>query len=131
MRERDAVVEFRHVASGQCLDRTDPRNGRPALYPCHTQGVNQFWYLRDDRYLQMEDLYVCKEKGDNTVLFCRQADKEKWVYDPTTGHLRHVQSGQCLQKKTDQSDRLVLHPCLTSSQQQAWTLQRRRPFPSL
>ncbi|XP_076464391.1 polypeptide N-acetylgalactosaminyltransferase 13-like isoform X2 [Babylonia areolata] len=121
--------QFQHVHSGLCLDRIDPHRDVPGLYSCHQLGGNQFWYLSEDRYIQMEDRYLCKVAQRNTVRLCLGDDRQEWSYNPVRRQLMHVQSGSCLQTKGASSRRLALYPCQnSSSSQQEWTLERRREF---
>ena len=43
----------------------------------------QFWYFRDDKYLQAENWYACVRRSD-TLKLCEVTQREEWSYNPVS-----------------------------------------------
>ncbi|KAK7504274.1 hypothetical protein BaRGS_00004578, partial [Batillaria attramentaria] len=119
--------QVKHKDTGLCLDKMSNHESGPQLFSCHSLGGPQFWYLADDKYLQIESRFAYK--GPNNKVKLSRDHHDEWRYDEKTEHLQHVESGLCMQKSADSPRTLVLAPCSPLSFNQRWLLQRRRPFP--
>ncbi|KAK3759427.1 hypothetical protein RRG08_009099 [Elysia crispata] len=121
------------IAQPKCLDSMggpQAKQSFPKMYPCHNQGMNQFWHFSDDGQIKQDEWFICFSQGQiASKSFCEPSGPT-WQYreDQT---MMHVPTGKCLTSSSANDD-LTLAKC-TDSKFQKWKLEPRRTdinFPS-
>ncbi|GFO06548.1 polypeptide n-acetylgalactosaminyltransferase [Plakobranchus ocellatus] len=121
------------IAQPKCVDSMGGPKAKqefPKMYPCHGQGMNQFWHLSDTGQITQDEWHICLFNGQiASKTFCEPSGPT-WQYreDQT---IMHVPSGQCLTSSSANDD-ITLSPC-SESKFQKWKLEPRRTdvnFPS-
>ncbi|GFR90386.1 polypeptide N-acetylgalactosaminyltransferase [Elysia marginata] len=125
--------EISSIAQPKCLDSMggpQAKQNFPKMYPCHSQGMNQFWHFSDGGQIKQDDWFVCFSEGQIASKSYCEPSGPTWQYreDQT---LMHIPTGKCLTSSSANDD-LNLGQC-TESKYQKWKLQPRRTdinFPS-
>ena len=118
--------EIRNFHHQFCLDQQDTENnvGFPVLvFDCTNKKGNQYWYYTSEGKITRDFLCFGKKSPDSEneshleLVSCDGADL--WNYEPRTGALQHLDSGNCL-KVTRTPLLLWLVPCNSMDTEQKW-----------
>ena len=111
--------------SNKCLDSpAKPANyHKPVgLYPCHTQGGNQYWMLSKNNEVRRDE--ACLDfTGKEVILYPCHGGRgnQHWNYDHARSSLTHGASGNRCLTISEQRNRLTVEQCDRGSERQRWT----------
>jgi polypeptide N-acetylgalactosaminyltransferase len=110
----------------RCLDCAVGRrekNKPVSLYPCHSQGGNQYWMYSKDGEIRRDESCVDFAGKDVMIFPCHgMKGNQEWKYNHKNHQLLHVVTGKCLEMTKDGA-RLLMSPCDTENAYQNWTFK--------
>jgi polypeptide N-acetylgalactosaminyltransferase len=110
----------------RCLDCAVGRrekNKPVSLYPCHSQGGNQYWMYSKDGEIRRDESCVDFAGKDVMIFPCHgMKGNQEWKYNHKIHQLLHVVTGKCLEMTKDGA-RLLMSPCDTENAYQNWTFK--------
>jgi len=119
-----------NVWSGKCLDsaaRPEDLHKPVGLWPCHTQGGNQFWMLSKQGEIRRDEFCLDAVSSEPILFPCHgERGAQYWQYDQNTGLVVSGVGGHCLALNPGQ-DRLVMEQCRQGEPRQVWILQNYDP----
>ncbi|KAF9797425.1 hypothetical protein SFRURICE_005901 [Spodoptera frugiperda] len=111
---------------GLCLDAHVPsvnNDDTVKLLPCLFQGGDQFWTYSLQGEIKRDHLCLDYLFNTITLIFCRNAASQVWLYNGTTQVIRHKKTKQCLSiGNFPEGLKLVLSECSHSSSQK-WVME--------
>nr|XP_058946855.1 polypeptide N-acetylgalactosaminyltransferase 13-like [Pocillopora verrucosa] len=115
-----ASGEVRNPPSGYCLDSLGAKpehSARMGAYVCHGQGGNQMLVMSSKGEIIFEEencLDVSKSYAGAPVeiLKCHgMGGNQKWEHDKKSGIIKHISTGQCLDRGSSGEQYVVMNPC--------------------
>eukprot|EP00794_Sanderia_malayensis_P003400 gene3400-3890_t len=123
-----AKGEIRNPSSGYCLDSMGIKdgNGKLGIFPCHGQGGNQFFILSKSGEIifEEENCFDVSNSGIGSnvdLLKCHGfKGNQQWQHNRLEGTLKHVPTGNCIDRGENNADKPVMNVC-DGRQSQVWT----------
>lgn len=121
--------EIRNVETGNCLDTMGRKsNEKIGSSYCHGLGGNQVFAYTKRHQVMSDDncLDASNALGPVNLVRCHgMGGNQEWVYDDEDKTIKHVNSGNCLTRPTqDDPSTPLLRPCKYSRGQQ-WLMQSK------
>jgi len=114
-----------------CLDsavRPDNMHKPVGLWPCHSQGGNQYWLLSKEGELRRDE--ACLDfGGEEVILYPCHGSKgnQWWQYLPSDRRMKHAVSRKCLAVHPTKKDKLVMEDCRSDGEsengRQEWIME--------
>ena len=118
--------EIRNYHHQFCLDQQDAEGnvGLPVLvFDCTNNKGNQYWYYTSEGKITRDFLCFGKRQegsvNDNHIELMDCEEAGLWSYEPRTGALQLLETGECL-KVTRTPLKLWLVPCSPTDTEQKW-----------
>jgi len=127
--EAVAQGELRNPGQSMCLDsavRPDNMHKPVGLWPCHSQGGNQYWLLSKEGELRRDE--ACLDFGGEEVILypCHGSrGNQWWQYLPENKRMKHAVSRKCLAVHPTIKDKLVMEECSSGVEngRQDWIME--------
>jgi len=127
--ESIASGEIKNPWSKHCVDSASKpadMHKPVAVWPCHSQGGNQYWLLSKKGELRRDE--ACLDFGGKDVILypCHgQGGNQNWAFNEADSSIRHLASKKCLAITGDRH-RLVMEECTVNNPRQVWTLNLKK-----
>jgi len=127
--ESIASGDLKNPWSKHCVDSASKPGDmhKPVgVWPCHSQGGNQYWLLSKKGELRRDD--ACLDFGGKDVILypCHgQGGNQNWAFNEADSSVRHLASKKCLAITSDKH-RLAMEECTVNNPRQVWAMNFKK-----
>ncbi|XP_071440143.1 polypeptide N-acetylgalactosaminyltransferase 5 isoform X1 [Hetaerina americana] len=122
--------EVRNAETQNCLDTLGRKSGETlGMSYCHGLGGNQVFAYTKRQQIMSDDNCLDAANRDGPVKLVRchgMGGNQAWVYDAQEGTIKHINTGQCLQKPDARDvSQPLLRTCEPGSLGQQWIMKSK------
>lgn len=119
--------EIKNVETSQCLDTYGKKSGDSVyIGNCHGLGGNQVFAYTKRQQIMADDscMDASSPSGPVKLIRCHNmGGNQMWVYDKDSQHIKHINTGRCLDKPgSSKPNNPTLKECSTSKKSQKWVM---------